>query len=109
MSSSTMHFNRSGSFITIEPGIERSFLICEFRICKTDINTEQLTKYLKEVAEALHLSAYEQHNPVTILPIESTADTQHTLDASWSGKNGKIHAYYWPKQRLLTMEAHTKQ
>lgn len=106
MSKHNVHFRKSDSFDTIEPGVPRSYLLLEFRICATDVSCEQIKKYLEEIAQTVGLSAYESREPVSIVTLKSDEDTQHTIDAVWLGTNGNLHLYYWPKQRLVTLDVH---
>jgi uncharacterized protein len=101
LESSNMHNTYGSSFQTMEPGVQRSYLLNEFRICSTDVTADALGGYLEELVSSLGFQAASKGSFVFI---NEDVEDEHNLEAIFSGKAGGIRIYYWRRPRLLVVD-----
>ena len=106
-----MHHTHFGTFATTEPGIGRSYLINEFRVCATEIAANSMRAYLKELAGTLNFTLLSPDQSMLVFPNENPADNEYNLEGMLRAKEGGVRAYYWRKPQLLTVtiEFHDKK
>lgn len=100
---SNLHHIRTGSFATIEPGVARSHLLSEFRICKTDITVDSIKKYVNGLAKKIGLKLAAIETPVVVVDKGIQSDNVCDIEAALFGENGSMQVYYWRKPRLLVI------
>ena len=98
--------SHSGNFITIEPGIKRTYLLNEFRICATEVSQKSLESYAIELAETVEFSSVSGKHTIVTTAIAKPLNNQYDLHTIYVGNEGTIQVYYWRKQRLLTIDIH---
>lgn len=98
-----LHHEKNALFATTEPGIARSYDLYEFRICATDVETQELDGYLTKVADLLGVTPMNVFRPSLMFTREARPDHEPNIKGILVAYEGIIILQYWRKPRLLTL------